>query len=116
MSEPINPQDHSLGDPTDPNSGVPMLPWTDSYQDWRVAALAEAIHQTFERDAWLMSAIADHDKAREEWQTLTLVEKEAHNFPNFPEAIPDPDTEIDREARLIVDAEYRRRKEAQSND
>lgn len=76
MPEPINPRDHSLGE----------------LNEWRLAALAEAIRQTFERDATNAAAEPDFEGDRK--------------------FISDPDTEIDRQARLIVDGEYRRRAEA----
>lgn len=82
MPEPINPQDHSIGVGEERYE----LDERFSYEEWRMAALAEAIHQTFERDA------------------------EAVERPAFAGGRdPDPNTEIDRQARLIVDSEYRRR-------
>lgn len=84
MIEPINPQDHSIGVGEERYE----LDERFSYEEWRMAALAEAIHQTFERDAeWLARVGRGYDSGRP----------------------ADPDTEIDRQARLIVDSEYRRR-------
>ena len=91
MPDPIRTEDHNIGlDPTDPTTGMTM-PWTDELNDWKMAALAEAIHQTFERDA----------------------ERERLAGTHAADDITDPDTEIDRLARLIVDGEYRRRKESE---
>ena len=90
-TDPIRPEDQSLGAQ---GFSAPATSDSEELAFIKVIALKEAIRQTFERDA-------------------------AHHAPSDGRAATfesDPDTEIDRQARLIVDAEYRRRKEAQSND
>ena len=117
MPEPINPQDHSI-------KGGSLLNVAMGYNGGFVSphdhALAEAIHQTFERDA---AADARFEKAQAEWADGEpvgttgfyrrvdgdpMTKPERHNF----KSVPDPATEIDRQARLIVDGEYRARAEA----
>lgn len=92
MIEPINPQDHSIGVGEERYE----LDERFSYEEWRMAALAEAIHQTFERDEYRAS-----------------YEEGPFDKSDVPK--PDPPGEIWITARLIVDGEYRRRKEVQSN-
>lgn len=144
MIEPNNPQDHGFGI-AGTNAGV----WTmdgDSQTNYE-AALAEAIHQTFERDEKLAQARID---LRESFETDLAVWSVAKPHPSYTKGsgyrkvrdtgdhiidamaepvwgkhpydpmgikpAADPQTEIDRQARLIVDSEYRRRREAQTND
>lgn len=90
MPDPIRPEDHSI-------DGVPPLPacrrvFSDRGGDIRDDALAEAIHQTFERDAAELETPPSMRDGDSRW-----------NMPAYR------NTEIDRLARLIVDGEYRRR-------
>lgn len=111
-TEPIRPEDHSI----DGNEhGLQNQAMWDS--GGRVSlhdrALIEAIHQTFERDA-LNVAHIDAQLERQERELREWAEAGAvGEMPNGDlHTIADPDTEIDRHARLIVDGEYRCRAEA----
>lgn len=107
MTDPINPQDHSIRGISVEDAarrridglfdGRPMSMYTD--------ALCEAIHKTFERDEYHLGEIAKH----EAWVEAGSRPGER---PDIGKPRLDPDTEIDRLARLIVDGEYRRRKSA----
>lgn len=122
MPEPVNPSDHSIGVGNDSYE----LDERFSYVEWRMGALAEAIHQTFERDAEWVQAKEAHAEVVAVYETCPAEEQngqygwsKAHDsfeegFMDRPGAFntarpTDPATEIDRQARLIVDAEYRRR-------
>ncbi|WP_281783744.1 hypothetical protein [Sinimarinibacterium flocculans] len=80
-------------------------------------ALREAVKQTFERDAinldFVNGVLADATRAQDRWAE----EGAAGPMPvaDTSKTIPDPDTEIDRLARLIVQSEYRRRKEQETS-
>jgi hypothetical protein len=106
MPEPINPQDHNVDAYSPTTDNVYDIRETDF--DWaRKEALIEAIHQTFERDA--------NDAARYQncASECKLLKEPVPPYAMWAvdRATADPDTEIDRLARLIVDGEYRRRKD-----
>lgn len=95
--EPIRPEDHSIIG----NSVENAVRVNQSWTSWH-AALEEAIHQTFERDARSTETTGFDDSDEVLYYQVKKKIK------------PDPDTEIDRLARLIVQGEYRRR--SQAND
>lgn len=129
MPEPIRPED----------SNIPIASWGDmplevissgdgqGRDDWygpmaHKLALSEAIHQTFEQDARdqerFDKRVAAYKAARvpkksEGYNAGVRVEEDGDAMlePRRSDFIvfDDPDTEIDRLARLIVDGEYRRR-------
>ena len=96
--EPIRPEDHKVRNDDGWDRPLQHLATADGNNDgidffrgaMHKAALVEAIHQTFERD---------------EKRTDTTY---------YAGGEPDPDTEIDRIARLIVQGEYRRRQEQET--
>ena len=107
MPDPINPQDHE----------IPIASWEDiplevissgdgtGREDWygpmaHKLALTEAIHQTFERDA-------ENQRRADQWAEMLASNSGEDSSSLVPNR--DPDTPIDRLARLIVDGEYRRR-------
>lgn len=121
MIAPIHPDVHSFG-------GFTVLKTvTAAGREDRVSAqdhaLIEAIHQCFERDE---EAIEQFRKKLAQWEKMdepredenyakgVRIDPENGEAWRKPEienfhALPDPDTEIDRTARLIVQGEYRRR-------
>lgn len=125
MLDPIDPQDHSIdGSPLPVAMSEPFR----SGEAAHGAALYEAIHQTFERDAkWL----TDSEKWRKQVTAYNCNPNRERGriigykpvgefrlfrvrptveYPwNQPCRTPTPNTPIDRQARLIVDGEYRRR-------
>lgn len=128
MPEPINPQDHSLPDGMD-----------QALMGHYGFALREAIHQTFERDARYAERVEAAAVKHAEWEAFVghgdagsflggkgklrepMPRRRLQDIftgrrspgvfwePGTPHRVSDPDTEIDRQARLIVDSEYRRR-------
>jgi hypothetical protein len=126
MPEPINPQDHTISgyEPED-YMALGVRRRADERSSFSTLATIEAIHQTFERDAEWWEGVENYRAKRAVWDAI---EGGVHgdgystwkNTPDGREHTPthpasrEPDTEIDRLARLIVDGEYRRRKETQS--
>lgn len=127
MPDPIRPEDHTIGGRV-PARFVAVN--GDGLYDSRTAgpqraAMAEAIHQTFERDARIFngwqkrvaeweSADPTTERTASGYQVRKLDGRDIRRpFSDPPRQADDPDTEIDRLARLIVDGEYRRRKEVQ---
>ena len=114
--EPIRPEDHKVRNDDGWDRPLQHLATADGNNDgidffrgaMHKAALVEAIHQTFERDAeWAAGAKAEADDP-----ALATVRKLMGGMlATGPE---DPDTEIDRIARLIVQGEYRRRQEQET--
>lgn len=105
MPEPINPEGHSCAaEQAASGSGTAV----EGVAYLQAKALQEAIHQTFERDA---ESVERWNTAAETSEALgeSIMPFDAWAF---SKRIPDPDTEIDRLARLIVDGEYRRRSQA----
>lgn len=101
MNKPIRPEDHSL-------HGNKYILGTLSSHTAEGQALIEAIRQTFERDAlWLKHKT----KFEQDYKGWEQGGKRLYEQPVPPLSVSDPNTEIDRTARLLVDAEYRRRAE-----
>lgn len=122
MIAPLRPEDHSLNG--NEYHLANELKWDSGGRiDPHGMALIEAVHQCFERDE---QAVEQFKKKLAEWEQMDEP-REDQNYvkgvridpengegwhkpviENF-HALPDPETEIDRTARLIVQGEYRRR-------
>lgn len=88
MTEPIRPEDHSIeGRASEDYVALGQRRRPDERFGLSTLAIIEAIHQTFERDA----------------EAVKQFNRSIYSAPEYP------DTETDRQARLIVDGEYRRR-------
>ena len=123
MITPVNPQDHTLNGGT-----IEKFMYHESERAVSFVAVVEAIRQCFERDALPRICGSCGDLARRgsisceamdagdysavccmgvticDGRQCDLAPDECDHHDHI-----DPDTEIDRIARLIVDGEYRRR-------
>jgi hypothetical protein len=122
MLDPINPEDHRIG--VYDGEAAEALDYRYSFEGWRMGALAEAIHQTFERDVAAVARhallLANYDtfEGEEESDTFGPLKRAKGSRMRRPNYSPPEQTgyEIDRLARLIVDGEYRRRKNQSQED
>lgn len=111
MPDPIRPEDHNID-----GVGIKAFVFPGGGEARRPEhyAFIEAIHQTFERDAADSGRFEDAMKRYEALRAEGAEHDEDGDPLKKPERryyldTRDPDTEIDRQARLIVDGEYRRR-------